>query len=256
VFDILPGFRKRVTMRRCLVSFPKSGRTWLRRLLDGLEIEMDRSHAGSSHTEALLFEELGTQVVDEYDQILLLIRDPRDTAVSGYHWARTDVEPRYTGSLGDFIRDPRHGVEKIARFNLMWSNLDCRNLGLMTYEDLRTDTLGCLKQVVEFLGASASEKSLRKTIDFNSFSAMQQREAEKATKRAVKSGNAPTLDQNSFKTRRGVVGGYKSEATPEDIAYCDGILNKLGYLEGIQQVLKTPRNLALPLRALDKAVQP
>jgi hypothetical protein len=243
-------------MRRCLVSFPKSGRTWLRRLLDGVEIETDRSHAGSSHTEAMLFEELGTQVANEYDKILLLIRDPRDTAVSGYHWSRTNVEPRYTGTLGDFLRDPRHGVEKIARFNLMWSGLEGRNLGMVTYEDLRADTLGCMKLIVDFLGASATENSLRKAIDFNSFAAMQQREAEKAAKRAVKSGQTPTLDQNSFKTRRGVVGGYKSEATPEDIEYCDRILNELRYQERIEQILGTPKNLAFPLRALDKAVQP
>ena len=117
-FNRLRRFRRYLARARLkdavIVSFPKAGRTWLRMMLDELELPVAHTHAGAKRAE--LPER--TAFVDK--RVVLLIRDPRDTVVSAYHQETKRVDQKYPGSISDFIRDPRMGIERIIEFNLAW----------------------------------------------------------------------------------------------------------------------------------------
>ena len=107
--------------RAAVISHPKSGRTWLRLMLDQLGIGGVRfSHAGSTEEASITSRRLRHGVRWwNGKRVLLLIRDPRDTAVSFYFQA-TRRSHVYSGKLGDFLRDPRFGIERIIQFDLLW----------------------------------------------------------------------------------------------------------------------------------------
>ena len=216
-----------------VVSFPKSGRTWLRVMLDHLKLDATYSHDGSDHSVAGHVEEI--QPASEAfagKTIVFLYRDPRDTVVSGFFQATKRIDI-YRGSISDFIRDPRHGIEKIARFNLEWlaRGPDLGKFMPVTYEELQVDTAGTLARIVAFTGAERLDEAIRTAVDEASFEKMQQKEA--AGELAKHYGKAliprDCADPQSFKVREGIVGGFRKHLTEADIAFCGEVLTRLGY---------------------------
>src|ERR1043166_6336340 len=102
----------------CVVSHPKSGRTWLRVMLDELGIVADYTHAGPAKKGHQHYKDLSTDLPRPYKRILILTRDPRDAAVSGYHQSirRAHESHRISGTMSEFLRDPRIGIQKAAHF--------------------------------------------------------------------------------------------------------------------------------------------
>lgn len=216
-----------------VVSFPKSGRTWLRVMLDDLRLDAKYTHDGSDHSRTGHVEELQPASQAFAGKIVVfLYRDPRDTAVSGYFQASKRLNS-YTGTISDFIRDPRHGIEKIARFNMEWLERG-PVLGTflpVTYEELRRDTVGTLSRIIAFVGAERSEDSIRSSIDEASFEKLKQKEA--SGELAERYGKAllpgDTTDPQSYKVREGLVGGFRKHLSDADVSYCDEVLHRLGY---------------------------
>ncbi len=207
-----------------LISFPKAGRTWLRVMLDDLGIEVAYSHAGSQHASGRPLEKLTTAEARQYDRIVFLHRDARDTAVSGFY-QKTLRRDGYDGTLSDFIRDPRHGLEKILHFNALWLKLAETRGGMMvsSYEALQADTEAELARIAAFLGAEVTAEQIAAVVAASRFEKMQARE--RAGAYAERYGKALTPADpsrpESFKVRRGKVGGYRDELSAEDIAWCD-----------------------------------
>lgn len=231
--------RKLLFGRNVVVSFPKAGRTWLRVMLDELGVEVEYTHAGSHHGRQAPISDISTRSARKYRRILFLHRDPRDTAVSGYHQMSSRKQGGYDGTLGEFIRDPRHGVEKIMDFNRMWFEVARRRKGVkvVSYEDLRADTVGELASVIAFFGATPDPARIAEVVDANTFARMQMKEATGGF--ADKWGHILTPrdpeDRDSFKVRRGQVGGYRDELSPEDVAFCDEVIARSGYAEDVRR---------------------
>lgn len=216
-----------------VVSFPKSGRTWLRLMLEEANIPARYDHAGSDHTKMRVKEELTIAMAPSATKRVLLVRDPRDTVVSGYYQAAKRVKV-YSGSMSDFIRDARHGIEKIVYFNLMWvENLrDDPSALILSYESLMQNTELELQKVSAFFGYDLGIEFLRQVVSNNRFSAMQERERQgefSAFGRAVTPVNPN--DISTYKVRRGRVGGYVDELSSEDIAFCEDALEKASYFD-------------------------
>lgn len=207
-----------------MVSFPKSGRTWLRVMLDQCGCDLVWSHAGSDHAFAKPPAKLNTFRALTYRRLLFLHRDPRDTVVSGYHQAR-QRRGGYRGTLSEFIRDPRHGLEKVLHFNAMWLKLASRRRGTMvtTYEALKADTEAELARITAFFGCDVPRERIGEVVATSSFDRMQALErtggyAERYGKVLTPADPSRT---ESFKVRRGKVGGYRDELSAEDVAWCD-----------------------------------
>jgi hypothetical protein len=216
-----------------VVSFPKSGRTWLRVMLDDLKLDANYTHDGSGHSVVGHVEEI--QPASEAfagKTVVFLYRDPRDTVVSGFFQATKRVGI-YRGTISDFIRDPRHGIEKIARFNTEWLARGPQLCKFMpvTYEELQVDTAGTLTRIITFTGAERSEEKIRSAVDEASFERMRQKEA--SGELAAQYGKAMIPrnadDPQSYKVREGIVGGFRKHLSEADVAYCDEVLKRLGY---------------------------
>ncbi len=91
------------------------------------------------------FQDAGERLIDTdinaRKRLVLLVRDPRDVAVSYSHHEH-DKEKVFTGSLDDFVRSDIYGIERQSRFVLMMLDKFDRHGGpkhYLTSEDLHRD---------------------------------------------------------------------------------------------------------------------
>lgn len=166
-------------------------------------------------------------------KIIFMHRCPKDTTVSGYYQVRHRIGRPYEGDLSSFVRDPRHGIEKIVKFNRLWlSRLKDFPEGsyvVVTYEDMKADTRGQMEKILRFLNKNVSPARLEKTIDGAEFSRMQKNEKSGGLMKkhgAAFSAPADNADPSSLKARKGKVGGYREEMQAEDILYCEEVLKQ------------------------------
>jgi hypothetical protein len=244
--------RERAPAATILVSFPKSGRTWLRAMLGralcrryGLPeaLLLDTygltraaglapavfSHDGSSHTEARHWRRLERDK-SEYraKRVLFLARDPRDVVVSGYFQA-TRRRDLFRGGMSDFVRDPRHGIRKVMVFYQLWSESRGvpRSFRAVSYEALHADPAKTLRGVLEFLGAEAmTSEIVSDAVEFSRFENLKRMEAEGRFASSRLSPGDPA-DAESFKVRKGRVGGHEAYLDPADLAYCNRVIEEL-----------------------------
>jgi hypothetical protein len=217
--------------RRCVIFFPKSGRTWLRVMLDDLRVSAEYTHKSGDDTKGLHFDQLRISVPDSHRNVIL-VRDPRYTTVSGYYHATRRLR-LYSGSISEFIRDPRYGLEKCVRFDLIWAEAagTREDMMIVSYEAMREDTANCLHNMLHFFGCRRSAQSVRAVVLRNEFDIMRKREiaGEIAPRYKSRLGGTDPEDLLSLKRRKGRVGGYRDELCAKDVKYCDSILENLEY---------------------------
>jgi hypothetical protein len=228
-----------------LLSFPKAGRTWLKVMLAKLLAE----HFGRAELERQMFDGSRAPVAgvprilakhdgaphkktpaeilsnrSEYSdcRVMLLVRDPRDIAVSNYFQV-TRREGSYRGDLSSFLHAPRGSVDSMIRYYNVWAReRDVpRDFMLLRYEDIHADPARELRRVAGFIGLQGvSDDAIGRAVEHARFAAMKAREARReADGSPLAAGQAG--DPESFKTRKGRVGGYRDYLSSEDIAWLD-----------------------------------
>ena len=222
-----------------LVSFPKSGRTWVRVMLDRLRVPLHYTHDGSDHKYATHVDALQCCSLESKGQPLVFLhRDPRDTAVSGFFQKSLRIENGYGGDLAQFIRDPHHGLEKIIVFNLAWIE-HCASSGgadrTLSYEALRANTVDGLSALVTtYLPSNrVSLRRIRREVELARFERMQQQEKQGVFARRYDKALTPgdPNNQDSFKVRRGKVGGFKDYFSEQDVEFADQLLQRYDYAD-------------------------
>lgn len=229
--------KRRLPSGYAVISFPKSGRTWFRVMLAELDLKVRFDHAGSDLKSATHWEELTTAAADKYEKFVVLVRDPRDAVLSGFYHATNRSNPPYQGSLEQYLRDPRRGIEKAARFNIMWRNLAAeRGMPCISYEATHADPAQQLKRVSQWFGHQASPEHIQAVADRNAFEAMRQREIEGAyrDKFSASLGVKDPNNMNSLKVRKGKIGSFKDEFNDEDLVFSNNVLRRIGYFNIIQ----------------------
>jgi hypothetical protein len=223
-----------------VVSYPKSGRTWLRVMFDELGVDADFTHNSPRDKSKLSFDQLTTRTERTYGKILVLVRDPRDTLVSAFHQS-TKRADEFSGGITDYVRSPFFGIEKIARFNLLWTQyaIEHRNAAVTTYEWLRADTIGEMARLLQFFGRRAPRDRVAAVVAKNEFKKMQERERSGELAKRYGSIVAPAdpSDPSTFKVRRGIVGGHKEELSSDDLAYVNDVLDRLDYAKRMKALL-------------------
>lgn len=232
-----------------IISYPKSGRTWLRMLigrticqkygidqgyiLDTLKLTSIAgctatkfSHDHSSMRVGLRFDSMPTNKDDfRPTKVIFLVRDPRDVMVSCFFQATKRINV-YDGNISDFLRHECYGAKKLVAFSTIW--WDARDVPaeflLVRYEDLSTDTVATLHKTLAFLGVpNAGDRLIREAVDFARFDNMRKMEERGHMKRqSVTPGNHK--DTESFKARRGKVGGYMDYLSPSDCDYVNSVI--------------------------------
>ena len=166
-------------------------------------------------------------------KILFLVRDPRDVLVSNYfqYTKRGDKEKAndtgFDGSIGDFIDHEIGGLGNIIQFYNIWArnrNVP-RKFQCLTYEDLHQNTKDTLIEMIEYLGWPATDA--RKIDDITaraSFANMQSQEKEDGGGEGFRMRASDIDDPESFKMRRGKIGGYGDYLSEMDVARMDEMI--------------------------------
>ncbi|MBC8095335.1 MAG: sulfotransferase domain-containing protein [Akkermansiaceae bacterium] len=231
-----------------IVSYPRSGRTWLRLMLHDLSVDPRFTHAGAKRKLGRGPDTICSSIADYFGKrVLFLLRDPRDTVVSHFHHC---VRQKYwDGDLPGFVRSPKTGFERLLVFNLGWleANAHFKAFAALRYEDLKQDTEAELARVISFLacGLSGSEQ-ISKAAAAQSFDHMKKRE--KSGELHLRFGNrftASSEHDNQRIVRRGVIGGHMDELAPAEQEFCEELLTRYNYNLNIDRFIAEaawPRN--------------
>jgi hypothetical protein len=242
-----------------IISYPKSGRTWLRLMLgkyltklSGVQfpelletyelthaipaiprigVVHDGSGTAGINWEAGRLKESKRRY--RGSQVALLVRDPRDTVTSYYFHCCRRLKV-YRGEFSSFLRDESYGLPKIIRFLNIWAmNRDIpRGFLLIRYEDMHLNPAGELARLLTFIGAKCDPVLVDKAAEFAGFEKMREMELQgKFMSDRLRPGDRD--DPESYKTRRGMVGTYFDYLSSSDLEYAsDLIQNELSPIFG------------------------
>ncbi len=266
-------FRKLRLADCVIVSFGKSGRTWLRVLISrfyqlryglrpSMMIGFDNMHRRNSAIPRIFFTHDNylrdytghlRDKSDFYDRrVVLLARDPRDVAVSQFfQWkfrmpaAKKTLNDYPTGEVEifDFVMGPA-GLPKVVDFLNGWAREMQRIPAFMMlrYEDLKADTAAELRRVLEFMGERPTEQELADCVSFASVENMRKLE-EKQVFWMAGSRLRPKdrSNPNSYKVRRAKVGGWRDYFDDAQVAAIDAyVAEHLDPAFGYRAVGDTP----------------
>ncbi len=242
-----------------VVSIPKSGRTWLRTFLcayfcerAGLPFTLEPEKYAAGGIPRIiythdLFEE--RMKADRWDRlrgkyriparalrrtrIILLARDPRDAFVSHYvqlvrRSADTPGELKRR-TISDLLHDRAFGIQAIVETMNEWLREFSRreNFTLVRYESLRADPEKVFRELLVALGElSPKPEPFAQALRFSDFENMKKMEAAAAfNSKILLPGDVK--DPESFKVRRGKVGGYREYLSAEDQQYAAVAVKRL-----------------------------
>jgi alcohol sulfotransferase len=244
-----------------VVSFGKSGRTWLRvmishlfRVMYGLPdnaiLGFDNFHNLNRSVPKIFFthDNYIKDFTGDYEtkqpfygkRVILLARDPRDVAVSQFFQWKFRIKPTKVAinnyppmgsdiSLFDFVTGDNGGsMQAVSDYLNLWAKEadKVQHFHLVRYEDLRAEPHRELRKLLDFMQVDASEEHVNAAVDYSSYENMKKMESKQQFRLA--GGRMMPRDKdnpNSYKVRRAKVGGYRDYFTDEEVEVID---RKLG----------------------------
>lgn len=177
-----------------LVSYPKSGSTWLRFLignyLSNCQCNFNNSHllVPDIHFNPSRIKELeGPRFIKshlpytpQYLKVVYLVRDGRDVAVSYFfHCKKYNVIPA-SMKFTEFIELFNQGtIDNFGLWNdhvVGWHNNLSKDAILIRYENMKIDPLNCLKEIIDFSGINFNSFLGEKAVRASSLEAMKRQE--------------------------------------------------------------------------------
>ncbi|KAM3856408.1 sulfotransferase 6B1-like [Vipera latastei] len=219
-----------------LVSYPKTGSNWVGEILTQLEIasgkydEDEQKRRNQILQELSLFpylefgdpekferieklpsrrvikthlspQKLPKSIFEKKAKMLVLFRNPKDTAVSFFHFAKgikiTSDQQTWDEFFEDFI------TGKVAYGSYFdhiteWNNyLDDSNVFFITYEEIKENPVSALNKIAKFFNFSVTEEEIESIVKKTSFESMKDN-----------AGNYGKLGETLF--RKGIVGDWTS----------------------------------------------
>ncbi len=220
-----------------IVSFPKSGRTWLRFMLDYLGIWPFFSHENADRRASPEYNRENVRL-SPYRRVIFLHRNPLDTVVSFYNHAKFVKDWPYAPrkvpeTLSEFLRHPRMGVRYIIEFNKAWLDSAAQFDAFLPvrYEELHENPEETLHRITDFCDVvRVSDRDIRSAVNAGDFGRMRELEERgklaKAYPGMFSEGDG---DPRSRKVRSGKVGSYRDAMSEEDIEYCIAQAKEVGW---------------------------
>lgn len=238
-----------------IVSYPKSGSTWLRFMIACLIESSSKADGGEADFGQMNqhVPEISEKAVEagvNYDllpsprvmrthtayikgppKVLYLVRDGRDVLVSYYHHYRKYRD--FKGTFSDYLQRGVRRVEWSTHVDdwVFKRDLD-HNFCLIRYEDMLEDPTRELTKVVAFTGLKVTPEQIAQAVEFSAFDNMRRIEDTKGI---------PYYEQKNPQMRfirQGRSGGWKEAFSEADKAYFKeqfgGVLVKCGYEAGFQ----------------------
>ena len=212
-----------------LVSFPKSGNTWTRFLLANLLHPNEPATFANIHR--LIPDPTGTTKRDldrmakpriikshecfdpRYGRVIYIVRDPRDVAVSQYHYHRKLMKIGDDSPIETFVtrflagQTCPHGSWGQNIVTWLATSESSPNFLLLRYEDMVADTAREVSKIVAFLGISAGPQQIALAVERSSAGRMRKLEETQTDQCDLTKGSRRDL---SF-VRAAGVGGWRSE---------------------------------------------
>lgn len=225
-----------------LVSYPKSGNTWVRFLIANLLKKNDELIDFQSVIKFV--PEIGTHMDvlanldrpriikshelynDEYPNVIYIVRDPRDVYVSYYHYLKKKLPVGMT--FTEFLRKDDLYPSRWHEHVSSW--IDKPNLLLVKYEDLLLDTYGELSKILSFIHRDDfDEKQIKKAIAASNFEQMKKIESEKGRPFKTKE---EAMRATQF-VRKGIIGDWINYFNKDDLKLVEreakNVITRLGY---------------------------
>ena len=261
----LRGREEFARLQRCdwvLMSWGKSGRTWLRVMLsraytlkggfDASELlDFDNLKKRDASLPAVFFthnnylrDYTGNQRSKRHFQgkrIVLLVRDPRDVAVSQFFQWQYRMRPNkkfindyppHGASIDawDFVLDKEAGVPRIVDYFNGWASAmpELKDVLVVRYEDMRRQPAEVLAKILAFTETDVTPDQVQEAVDFAAYENMKKMEQNsffKGSGARVKPGDKDNPE--SFKVRKGKVGGYRDHFDDEQCAALEGMVAEL-----------------------------
>lgn len=182
--------------------------------------------------------------------LVFIARNPIDIAVSWYfqftrrqsrhkqelinHFIDHPIDRRVV-TMWDFVRHSDIGLPFLIEYLNTWETnvQSLENAILLHYEELRTEPVAFLSKVTKQMGESFSCDEIAQAVEWASFDNLRRMEGKGMFRQGGMALRNPN-DPNSFKVRRGKIGGYRDYFSAEQLAELEGLARErlsasLGY---------------------------
>jgi Sulfotransferase domain len=225
-----------------IAGYPRSGNTWLQRLLAGMIFATDTRftpdsliqdlvpdvHDNTSYKRYVTPTFFKTHFLPQpsYRKVIHLVRDGRDAMTSYFHFLKTigqSFDPVDLVSTGAGLFPCRWHEHCQAWLENPYS----AQIITITYEQLSADAVAQLQRICEFAGVDREPSFLQSVVSHSSFQIMREIEAKLHL-------YDPTRPRDRYFNRRGVIGSHKDEM-PTDVydafmRVSERSLRQFGYL--------------------------
>jgi hypothetical protein len=235
-----------------IVSYPKSGNTWTRFLIGNLvaggkvvdwsnierivpDIYLNRDpHLKALPRPRYLKSHEGYR--PDYRRVVLIVRDPRDVAVSYYHFVRkakllvdASMDEFMTKFMGGQIDPYGNWGENVGSW--LGARRDSENFIVVRYEDLLENTEAELVRIADMLGITTDERLLRHAVENSQADRMRALEqTQRSEHKFLKSSRADIPFVRAAKS-----GQWRSELPPDAVRQIErawgSLMGELNYLE-------------------------
>lgn len=242
-----------------VVSYGKSGRTWMRVMLS----RFYQIRHGIAERHVMAFDNLHRRIPsipiiffthdnylkdftgnssnksDYHDKkIIFLARHPADVAVSQFYQWKHRMRPQKMAlndypnrgekiDIFDFVMRPQSGLKKIIDFMNLWAAEagQFEEFLLLRYEDMRKDPAAMLERALAFIGTPGTPDEIRAAVEFASMDRMREREQSPLSwLKGIRMAPGDRGNPDTYKVRRGKVAGYRDYFSEEQLAEIEGLL--------------------------------
>lgn len=222
-----------------LVSFPKSGRTFVRVMLARLYqrqfgiderevLKFSTLRQAPASVPRLLFTHNGDAMrrpsriginKKAFDglKVVLLARHPGDVAVSRHyhlnHRSHDVVRQRLAAQpLEDFVWTEQGGIPSVVAFLNQWAMLARQrpNILIIRYEDFLSSPQPTLRALADFIGLDSDEAAIRDAVEFARFDNLKLKERQ-GYFTSTRLGMGRAGNEQSYKVRAGKSGGFRAQ---------------------------------------------
>ncbi|WP_035240280.1 sulfotransferase domain-containing protein [Desulfobacter vibrioformis] len=228
-----------------LVSFPKSGNTWISFILSNIIIEklklfidvnffnihgfIPDIHMGQDIPESLEFFPFKRMIKSHssfhpaYKYVIYLVRDPRSVMVS-YHKFLTGIG-RYSEDLSTMIKDKRLGIHAWVNHLQSWidGTIPSTRFNIFKFEDFKLQPDENTRKLASLIGASLTDDEVNRIREKTNLEYM------KGLEKVTGSLSTKKNDQNFKFVRKGSANSWKNELSEEDNLYIIKAAERLMY---------------------------
>lgn len=219
-----------------LVSFPKSGRTWLRVMLDKLGVKYQYEHGKIKENKFVFYEKKLKKHSNKMNEMkcIYMIRCPIDTIVSWYfQMVVRKKDDTVSNEINQFCK---MNIQKVIDHHL--SVLEDKDrfgsFHLISYENLKRNGVEEMKSLLDFCNKVIPHDQIEKVVEECEFNKMKNfhKEQQYAGKNYhFYSKHGPEAQ----KIRKGKIGGYVDYLEEDTIKQLNKILAKNNYYERLKK---------------------